>query len=128
MQLKRLNQLDPRWSKAKDCYYVSDEGYLCKVLNDKVKPLKSGYFRDKKYPYQQVRSEFGSGKKLTIKVHYAVALAFCEKPNGAFEVDHINNIKTDNRAVNLRWVSHHDNIRKMFTEKGRTDAQVTFSF
>ena len=45
-------------------------------------------------------------------VHRLVAEAFCEHPAGCDYVDHINNVKTDNRAENLQWLTQKANILK----------------
>lgn len=47
----------------------------------------------------------------TVHVHRLVAQAFVEGREPAYEIDHINGDKTDNRAVNLRWVSKSTNAR-----------------
>lgn len=44
-------------------------------------------------------------------VHRLVALAWVPGYTDGAHVNHINGIKTDNRAVNLEWVSSSENIR-----------------
>ena len=46
-----------------------------------------------------------------IMVHRAVAELFLE-PSDLNCVDHINNNRLDNRAINLRWISYGDNNKK----------------
>lgn len=41
--------------------------------------------------------------------HRLIAQTFCENPEGKPEVDHINRNSRDNRAENLRWVTHKEN-------------------
>lgn len=115
IRMERLNQISAKWRFFSDNYMVGDDGNLyC------VKKLKSGYYRSKEHPYQQVRSTFGTGEKNTqhtVKVHEAVARAFVDNPFNLSDIDHINNDKTDNRARNLQWLSHRDNLRKKSKDK-----------
>lgn len=41
-----------------------------------------------------------------------VAQAFIPNPDGLPEVDHINEVKTDNRAENLQWLTRQENIER----------------
>lgn len=46
-----------------------------------------------------------------IQLHRAVARLFAAPRPGATEVDHIDRDKHNNRADNLRWVTHTENMR-----------------
>lgn len=50
-----------------------------------------------------------NGKSYKRAVHRIVAEVFCDNPDGNIYIDHINAIRDDNRAENLRWVSHAEN-------------------
>ena len=90
-------------------YEVSNLGRV-KSLNynktGKERIMKS-YDNGKGYLKVQL---FKEGKDKGYYMHVLVATAFCENPEGYTEVNHINEIKSDNRAENLEWVSHEYNL------------------
>lgn len=51
-----------------------------------------------------------NGKPKSVRVHQIVADAFLERDGE--QLDHINGDRTDNRPVNLRWISAADNNKK----------------
>ena len=95
------------WRDAKGfegLYKISDQGEVYSIITDKIiKPIiKKGYCRyvlhtcnNKQYKYK-----FG---------HRLVAEAFLEDYSDDLQVDHINNIRTDNKASNLRMVDNREN-------------------
>lgn len=53
----------------------------------------------------------------TFYIHRAVAELFIPNPDNKPCVDHINTIRTDSRAENLRWVTHKENSNNPLTRK-----------
>ena len=49
------------------------------------------------------------GAKKRYTIHRLVAEAYCDKPEGCEQVNHINGDKRDNRAENLEWVTASEN-------------------
>ena len=45
-----------------------------------------------------------------IYIHRLVAKTFIPNPNKLHIVDHCNQVITDNRVINLRWVTHQENM------------------
>ena len=84
------------WKNAPDFpgYQVSNAGRVCskgRILRvDNVK----GYDRVRLYRDKHV---------VRMLVHRLVALAFIPNPDGLPQINHKNEIKTDNRAENLEW-------------------------
>ena len=59
-------------------------------------------------------------RNTTTLVHRLVAEAFIDNPQGYTEIDHLNRDKSDNRAENLRWVTHSENMRNSTMHKARS--------
>lgn len=61
--------------------------------------------------YKRVAIFYERGKRRDVSVHRLVCAAFHgEPPADRPQVDHINAVSHDNRAVNLRWVSAEENL------------------
>lgn len=54
-------------------------------------------------------------------VHRLVALAFIPNPDNKPNIDHINTIKDDNRADNLRWTTQKENVNNPISRKNYLD-------
>lgn len=79
-------------------YFVSDAGEVYSNHRNRLltpKLSKAGYYR----------ITLCNGKHQTIGVHRLVALAFLENPDGKPTVNHLNEVKTDNRVENLAWAT-----------------------
>ena len=87
-----------------DNYEVSTLG---KVRNKKSCKILKGY--DNGFGYLRV-DLFDNGKRATKRVHRLVAEAFIPNPLNKSDVNHINEIKTDNRADNLNWMTSEENV------------------
>lgn len=65
-----------------------------------------------------------NGIQKTMKVHRLVAMAFIPNPENKPCIDHINTVRTDNRADNLRWVTNKENSNNRLTVKRIAQSQT----
>ena len=91
-------------------YEVSNLGNVKRIGSSKcLKPsCNHGYL-------QVILCKNGNTKKMF--VHRLVATAFIPNPNNLSDVNHKNEIKTDNALTNLEWMTHEDNIRYSRSKK-----------
>lgn len=92
-----------------DSYYVSNLGRVWSCRSNKI--LKPATSRDG-YHYYVFCVD---GVRKTKKEHRLVAEAFIPNELEKPAIDHINGIRTDNRADNLRWVTNKENTNNPLT-------------
>lgn len=90
------------------------KGYGCK-LSRILKPCKNHF------GYIDV-SLCKDGKEQKKKVHRLVAAAFIQNPDNKPEIDHIDGTRDNNRADNLRWVTHKENLNFQVYKRHRSIA------
>lgn len=97
-----------------ELYLISNDGDVYSVRSGKcLKPKKS------KKGYYRIGLAKG-GKVKNISIHRLVALAFINNPLNKPTVNHINEIKSDNRVENLEWAtSKEQNMHGTRIERAR---------
>lgn len=92
------------WKHHESYYYISNMGRAYSTFSNKLlKPSldnSTGYYRI-------------NIKGKAIRIHQLVARLFIHNDNLEKDcIDHRNNIKTDNRANNLQWLTRGENTKK----------------
>lgn len=104
------------WRPIKDyegLYEVSNMGEVRSVKERQGSRLKdrvNGCLSLRLYRQYKGLILYKNKKRKGFLVHRLVADAFIPNPNNYAEVNHINEDKLDNRAENLEWVTHAQNI------------------
>lgn len=105
-------------------YQVSNQGRI-KSLERKIirkdgksLPIKERILKPEKTKkgYNLVSLQKNGNRKI-FSVHRLVTHMFCSGYFEGAEVDHINTIKDDNRAENLRWVTSKENSNNKLSKK-----------
>ncbi|MGL5713699.1 MAG: HNH endonuclease [Paraclostridium sp.] len=125
--MKKINTIE-KYSKVRECYYITTCGKVLSFRNGKVKELKIKMSRPTKRNGGGYRTVclLEEDRCVYPKVSRLVALAFINNVHKEkTQVDHIDKNKTNDSVNNLRWLSpkensRHSNSKKlyMYSEKG----------
>ena len=126
MNIKRYNeQFIEVWRPV-----VGFEGYYMVSNLGRIKSLHKRYEGliltpyDEGHGYRMV-DLYKDNIKQKCRVHRLVAMAFIPNPLNKREVDHINFIRHDNRACNLRWATSKENQNhKQYITASQEMAQI----
>ena len=102
-------------------YIVSNYGNVC-YLSGSTWYVKAQSSASSKYNKVVL---FKDGKRHSHWVHRLVAEAFIRNKENKPQIDHINSIRTDNRACNLRWATAKENSNNPITSLRRKIARVS---
>lgn len=87
-------------------YKITTDGKILNITSNMY--LKPGIING----YQMIHlKNVSTGKNDVLSVHRLVAAVYIDNPSKYAYVNHINGVKTDNRMINLEWVSQKMNIQ-----------------
>tara|TARA_R110000796_G_scaffold101403_2_gene210086 strand:+ start:404 stop:874 length:471 start_codon:yes stop_codon:yes gene_type:complete len=67
-----------------------------------------------------------NSKSKRFYIHRLIALHYIPNPNNKSEVDHINNIRNDNRVENLQWLTSQENLDKIFRISNTGEKYISY--
>lgn len=92
-----------------DWYWCDKKGnFYSRRFSDVPRMIRTNLTGNGKYRIARLVRKDGSYG--TFLIHRLIADTMCERPEGTYEVDHINRNSLDNRPENLRWVTHSENM------------------
>lgn len=102
-------------------YFISSKGRAASANGHKLSILRP---QDNGTGYRQI-ALCRNGQKKEYYIHRLMGMMFLPNPEGKAQIDHINNLRADNRLENLQWVTAKENIalrdqRKELNTDGKT--------
>lgn len=95
-------------------YKVSNWGRIIGLYKRCYGKILSPAKNSKGYKYVCL---YKDGYSKCMKVYRLVALAFVPNPLNLPEIDHIDGSRDNDRAENLRWVTHKENVNNPITRR-----------
>ena len=71
---------------------------------------------------------YKDGIRKNFRIHRLIAYAFIPNPENLPEIDHIDQVKTNNSIINLRWVSRSNNNRNKPKKQNSSSKYVGVCF
>lgn len=104
--MRQINQIEELGS-IKEYYYITTCGKVISTRDGRVKVLKS-IISTGEYSYVNLYTI--DSKLKHMRIHRLVALAFIPNTENKTDVNHKNEIKSDNYVQNLEWCTREENI------------------
>lgn len=126
--MKKINMIRGLES-VNDYYFITTCGKVISIRDGKINILKGNLTKS---GYEQVTLRVKGNINKRLYIHRLVALAYLQNIKNNLEVNHKNEIKTDNYVQNLEWMTKKENInygtrnkRASDILKGRVLTEVT---
>lgn len=128
-KLKQLSEHNEKWKYLIDeskqtnfDFAVSNFGRVYSMKYNRIVRQYNNKHTGYNYFYLSDIRSYGSD---TMNVHRAVALTWLDYPTFLKDdfpvVDHINEIKTDNRVSNLQWISQQENLTRATVQQRKVE-------
>lgn len=127
-KLEQLTEPNENWkilideSKNKnEDFAISNFGRVYSTIENRI--VKQYNNKSTGYNYFFLDS-YNTRSKRTMNTHRAVALTWLDYPavkDDILVVDHVNEIKTDNRVCNLQWITQEENVTRATVQKRKVE-------